>query len=61
MPHTKSAAELLELGRAYYSERSYEKALRAFMEVCDALNPPWAMLTTSPGLQRVCLGRPQVS
>lgn len=36
MPHTKSAAELLELGRAYYSERSYEKALKAFMEAFSA-------------------------
>lgn len=40
MPHTQSAAELLELGKAYYSERKYERAVKAFMDVSGALNPP---------------------
>lgn len=38
MPHTQSAAELLELGKAFYRERNYERALKAFMEVSGRLD-----------------------
>ncbi|KAL1647732.1 hypothetical protein SLS58_002533 [Diplodia intermedia] len=36
MPHTRSAAELLELGKAFYGQRNYERALKAFTDAFSA-------------------------
>ncbi|OJD35703.1 f-box domain protein [Diplodia corticola] len=36
MPHTQSAAELLELGKAFYGQRNYERALKAFIHAFGA-------------------------
>ncbi|KAK0653913.1 F-box/TPR repeat protein pof3 [Lasiodiplodia hormozganensis] len=36
MPHPQSAAELLELGKAFYAQRNYERALKAFTDAFAA-------------------------